>query len=146
MRTDVPPRAREEDPRTDVVDWIAQSWVLELPFTTPMSLNDRMHWRVKAKRTAEWREAACWLAKAAKIPPCRRVEVRLFYTPRDSGRRDPLNLVQTLKACEDGLVDAGVMPDDSLQAGHQSVMPEITPKGSERPGGNRLWLVVTRLA
>jgi crossover junction endodeoxyribonuclease RusA len=39
--------------------------------------------------------------------------VTLIYAPRDKRRRDPLNLVASLKACEDGIVDAGVIPDDT---------------------------------
>lgn len=123
-----------------------QSWVLELPFTTPVSLNDRMKWQHAHAVKKPWREAACLLAKAAKIPPCKRIEVVIWYTPADNRARDPLNLVASLKLCEDGLVDAGVIPDDSNVAGHVPVMPEITSKGPLRPGGNRLWLVVTRLA
>lgn len=136
-------------PRTSVVaPELASSsceWVLELPFTAPMSLNDRMPWQVKMGHTKKWRHAACLLAKAAEIPACERVRIQLCYTPRDSRRRDPLNLVQSLKAIEDGLVDAGVIPDDN-QLHHESVMPVITPKGLAREGGNRLWAVVTRLA
>ena len=33
--------------------------------------------------------------------------------PRDRLRRDQDNLVPTLKPCIDGLVDAGVIPDDT---------------------------------
>ncbi len=138
MRRDVPAAARAETvpPAQD------GQWVLELPFTSPMSLNHRDHWRVKAAKTKEWRDAATTLARAAKIPPCRRITVQLMYTPRDDRPRDPLNLVASLKACEDGLVDARVIPDDSSRY-HTSVMPQITRKGPARPKGNRLWLVVT---
>lgn len=151
MRLDVPAAARPE-PRTDVdVPFpeargaAAAAWTLELPFRTPLSLNDRMHWRVKAEHVKPWREAALVLARHQHIPPCQRIEVALFYTPVDNRARDPLNLVASLKPLEDGLVDAGVIPDDSAKY-HTSVMPVITEKGPLRPGRNRLWLVVTRLA
>lgn len=116
--------------------------MLELPFTKPMSLNDRTHFRVKARITKEWREAAHILARAQRIPPCERVRIELFYVPADGRPRDPLNLVQTLKAVEDGIVDAGVIPNDDA-AHHESVMPRITPAGQPRPAGNRLWAVIT---
>lgn len=119
--------------------------MLELPFTRPLSLNDRMHWMLKAKHTRQWREATLVLARAARIPSCERVKIELFYTPRDGRARDPLNLVATLKACEDGIVDAKVIPDDSALH-HTSVMPVITEPGPVRARGNRLWLVVTKLA
>lgn len=139
MRRDVPAGHRPAPPAATAA---AGRWVLELPFTKPLSLNDRDHWRVKATRTATWRDAAGKLTRYAKIPKCTAITVELWYTPRDDGPRDPLNLVASLKACEDGLVDAGVIPDDSSRY-HTSVMPQITRKGPERPNGNRLWLVVT---
>ena len=105
--------------------------MLRLPFTAPLSLNDRMHYMVKAKKTKEWREAARRAAEAAGIPSCSRIRVTLIYTPRDKRRRDPLNLVASLKACEDGIVDAGVIPDDT-PAYIESQMPLIDlPDGKD---------------
>ncbi len=117
-------------------------WLLEMPFTAPLSLNDRLAWKVRWVKTRPWRKAATELAKQAGIPPCRRITIELFYTPRDDRARDPLNLVASLKAVEDGIVDAGVIPDDSSRY-HTSVMPQITRKGPLRPGKNRLWVVIT---
>lgn len=88
-------------------------WRIELPITRPLSLNGREHWRVKAKRVKEIRDATCVLAKAAGIPRLSRIIVELHYAPRDQRRRDPLNLVATLKPIEDGIVDAGIVPDDT---------------------------------
>ena len=73
-------RAVEMHPRTPVADWAVRVWVLELPFQTPVSLNDRMKWQHAHAVKKPWREAAAVLARAAKIPPC------LLYTspsPRD---------------------------------------------------------------
>lgn len=145
MRTDVPAAAAPAPPAPKPRPGaLGQRWTLELPFTAPLSLNHRMNWAVKAKATKPWREAACVLAKAANIPACNRVSIELFYTPRDARIRDPLNLVASLKPIEDGIVDAGVLPDDN-PLHHESAMPKITPKGPPRPGGNRLWVVVTRI-
>ena len=123
----------------------ADEWVLELPFTTPLSLNDRTPWPVKAKATKAWRDAAHWLARSVGVPKSHSygVSIQLYYTPRDRRRRDPLNLVASLKAIEDGIVDAGVIKDDS-SAYHRSEMPIITEPGPARPGGNRLWVVIRR--
>jgi crossover junction endodeoxyribonuclease RusA len=120
------------------------TWILELPFSKPLNLNEhrRQHWAKKRADIAQWREGTFWLAKAAGIPPCDRVTIQLKYVPADNRRRDPLNLVAGLKPCEDGLVDAGVIPDDSGKF-HTSVMPVITEKGPPRKNGNRLWLEVT---
>jgi crossover junction endodeoxyribonuclease RusA len=106
-------------------------WLLRLPFTAPLSLNDRMHYMVKAKHTKAWRDAARLAAEAAGIPSCSRIRITLIYTPRDRRRRDPLNLIATLKACEDGIVDAGVVPDDT-PAYVESQMPLIDlPDGKD---------------
>ena len=136
MRRDIPSR------RPVTVPVATGRWVLEMPFSVPLSLNDRQVWAVKAKAVKAWRGAAWGLARNQRIPPCRRITVELLYVPRDDRARDPLNLVASLKACEDGLVDAGIIPDDS-SAFHTSVMPVITRKGPPRPGGNRIWLVIT---
>lgn len=116
-------------------------WWLDLPFTRPLSLNDRVNRYARAKAVREYREAACWLAKAAKIPPCRVIRLVLVYVPRDRRRRDATNLVATLKAVEDGLVDAQVVPDDTPQ--HvRAEMPLIDLPDAANP---RLQLYVERL-
>jgi crossover junction endodeoxyribonuclease RusA len=96
---------------------VSRSWTIRLPWTAPpASANDRDHWRVKAKKVAEIRETAergllstttSWLA-------CNHIRVGLLYVPRDRRRRDPDNLVVPLfKALVDGIVDAGIVPDDT---------------------------------
>lgn len=110
-----------------------------------MNINEIRHWRVKAKQTAEIREAVFVLARFAKVDRgCAKVRVTLHYRPRDRRRRDALNIVPTLKAAEDGLVDAGVMADDTPEY-IDPVMPVIDPPyvGQLRP---ELWIVVERLA
>lgn len=115
-------------------------WRIDLPLTRPMSLNDRDHWRTKAAKVAALRRAVMLLAQSKQIPPCSHIEVRLHYAPRDSRRRDSINLVPTLKACEDGLVDAGIIPDDT-PVFCTSVMPIIDPPIRARTG--HLYLIIT---
>lgn len=72
------------------------------------------HWSVNARRTAEWRQAFAVLAKAEGIPPlgpCRVIVTPYLATRRhrpDTGAHFP-----AYKAAQDGLVDAGVWPDDT---------------------------------
>ncbi|WP_244278017.1 hypothetical protein [Gordonia westfalica] len=65
------------------------------------------------------------------------MDVSLHYTPRDVRRRDADNLVPTLKAACDGLVDAGLVADDTPDLMTKQ-MPTIHP--AEKGERGRLWL------
>ena len=80
-----------------------------------LSMNDRLHWRVKAKLTAEWRQAACYAARDARVGMLRPSVVSIGLPVRDSRRRDPHNYFATVKPIVDGLVDAGLWPDDNSE-------------------------------
>lgn len=110
-----------------------------LPFTRPLSLNHRMHWAVRAKRTAAVRGMAREAILHAGLQPASHLRTWIEYEPRDARRRDPINLIPTLKACEDALVDCEIVPDDNPDY-VESVMPKILPKTGEKFG--RLWLVI----
>jgi hypothetical protein len=62
---------------------------------------------------AAWRAAGRDHAERAEVPPLRAVRVIAELCFRDRRRRDPCNYGDTAKPCIDGLVDAGVVPDDS---------------------------------
>lgn len=96
----------------------------------PLTANQRMHWRQKASVTKDVRNTA--RLKAHRIPDLHRCEVSLTWFVKDRRRRDADNLVPTLKALCDGLVDAGVVADDipALMTKHMPVIvwaPEQTP-------------------
>lgn len=85
---------------------------IRLPYTKPpLSLNDRMHWRKRAQIVKALRSYVGGMA--IYMAPYRPRHVELHYVPRDKRRRDADNLVATLKPCLDGLVDAGVIEDDT---------------------------------
>ena len=90
-------------------------------FTAPtsryLSLNDVEHWRRKADRIKAWRWAGHCFA-LEQLPalighaPAMVVQVSLPVFTRH--RRDPINLVPTVKAIVDGLVASGrLWPDDT---------------------------------
>ena len=122
-----------------MLDW----WLVPLPFTKALSLNDRMNHWVKAKAVREWRDAARWSARAARIPASSRIRVGFHYIPKDRRRRDSDNLVGAFKPCVDALVDEGVVPDDTLQYVERE-WPMIHDPDPSIVGG-RFWLSVALL-
>ena len=79
----------------------------------PPSLNVRMHYMVRAKWTAAFREQSCWVAKEAKVPKLAKAQVTLVN--RTCHPKDIDNLYGSVKPIIDGLVDAGVLPDDAAK-------------------------------
>jgi hypothetical protein len=120
-----------------------RTWRIEMPVGAELlSANHRFHWRQKARITKQLRTDAFWLAKAAKVPPLKRVHVTCIYQPPESrGVRDVANLAPSAKAAVDGaLVDAGVIPDDSDT---YMTGPDMR-RGEACPGG-RLVLILAEL-
>lgn len=119
---------------------VDRSWTLRLPFVKPpLSLNSRMHPMAKAKITKRIRLAAAVLARHEHIPALPAIHVTLTYTPRDKRGRDRDNLVATLKPLIDGLVDAGIVPDDTPQ--YVSWEPPVITEPDRRDP--RLHLTIT---
>jgi len=89
------------------------TYVVALPAgMTLLNANDRIHWRVRSRITKGLREAAKASALDVQIPPLDRIRVQAVLHPHDKRRRDPHNWYPSYKAAIDGLVDAGVIPDD----------------------------------
>lgn len=89
------------------------SYRLEIPADAGwLTLNQRQHWAPKSKLTRHYRESARIASLAYRLPAMEQahVVVELRFTGRR--RRDPANWGPTAKAVIDGLVDAGVFPDD----------------------------------
>lgn len=78
-----------------------------------INANKRYHWAKRAELTRYWREVANLAARSAVVAPLERAHVTLTFHRADKREFDPSNLAPTSKACLDGLVDAGVVPDDS---------------------------------
>lgn len=79
-----------------------------------MSANDRMHWAEKSRRTAGVRALAKHAVRDVEpVETPTRLTVTVCY-PRN-GRADPANAYPTIKAAIDGMVDAGLLPDDDDQ-------------------------------
>lgn len=119
-----------------------RTWTYDLRFAKPLTLNGsrRNHFaHARAVKSLRWCSRIG--ATEAGIPPCRRVAVELHYAPRDQRRRDPMNLVASLKPIEDGVVDAGVIPDDTPEFSEPTVPVIDEPTGKL----GRLYVVVREL-
>lgn len=95
----------------------------------PLSLNGREHWRTKAKHTKQWREFAGLSAK--RFPALDACDVTLTWFVTTSHRRDEDNLYPLLKALCDGLVDAGVVSDDTPDLMGKTCRIERAPEGTK---------------
>ena len=116
------------------------TFTIPLTFTKPpLNMNQRLHWAQKAKLTKAIRHEAFVRCRAARIPRAQHITVQLHYQPRDNRRRDSDNLVPTLKALCDGIVDAGVVSDDTPDY-MTKIMPTIHPAVKGEPA--RMWLTV----
>lgn len=90
-------------------------WVLVFGYhrnPIPMNGSRGSHYahssKVKGVRRTTFREAGY-----AGIPRLEHCRVQLTWFVLDARRRDTVNLSFTLKAMQDGLVEAGVVPDDT---------------------------------
>jgi len=80
----------------------------------PLSENYRMNRYERARVVKEVRTLAGWWARSLRLR-AEHVEVSLIWVVADGRKRDEDNVVPTLKALCDGLVDGGLVPDDTPQ-------------------------------
>ena len=119
------------------------AYVVTLPAGMKLlNANDRVHWRTRARITKALREAAEKSALDAHIPPQEQIRIQAVLHPHDKRRRDPHNWYPSYKAAIDGLVDAGVIPDDDdrhltsievvlgTPVRHTQISLHITPAGA----------------
>lgn len=93
---------------------MSRSWSVALPAGLPLlNANRRQHHMAKARLTRAIRDVAHMLARSDRVPALERAHIVCEYRPPDRRRRDVHNLFPSAKAAVDGLVDAGVLPDDS---------------------------------
>lgn len=110
------------------------SLTIDVPAALLINANDREHWATKARKTAGVRTMARF---ATGIRPALfglvTLTVTITYPPR-SRRRDASNLAPTVKALLDGIVDAGLLPDDN-----DKVVRATTYQASTQPGTTGMW-------
>lgn len=88
-----------------------------------ISANAREHWAPRAKKTRHWRHAAHIVARnhlttrrKQPLPTPVDIQLAIHKAPGPNRRWDPPNIgAPTGKAIIDGLVDAGLIPDDDTR-------------------------------
>ena len=96
-----------------------------------LSLNDRLHYGARYRRSQDLKKAACVMALKARIPRLERVSIVVEYQPRDRRHRDPDNIAASAKALIDGLRAARVLAEDDSRhvAEVTCQIGELYPKG-----------------
>ncbi|MFG2001749.1 hypothetical protein ACGFNU_21620 [Spirillospora sp. NPDC048911] len=120
----------------------ARFWRLEMPAgQTLLNANRQLHWSQKARIVRQLRSDAYFIAKYVKVPPLKRARIDAYYCPPPARRtRDAANWQPTFKAQVDGIVDAGVLPDDD----HTHLEGPFPHIGDPHPDG-RVVLIITEL-
>lgn len=94
------------------------SVILTVPYARPpMLANDqrRWHFRKVAAVKREVADTVCWVARCALLRSLQPSVVTIIWFASDKRRRDPDSLGPFAKAALDGLVGAGVWPDDNTE-------------------------------
>ncbi|MDH6277494.1 crossover junction endodeoxyribonuclease RusA [Aurantimicrobium minutum] len=121
---------------------VKQSWLINFPYERPpLTSNQRMHWGQKMTLTRKVRRVAA--KESAHIPALGKCRVQLVWLVLDNRRRDVDNVVPTLKAMCDGLVDAGLVPDDTPEY-MMKLMPVIH-KVDREFGPAKLQLIIEEM-
>lgn len=105
-----------------------------------LGTNQRDHFHQRAIATRTWREAAAWAAKGQHLPALGMGPVAVCATVHRSDARkfDLDGVTPTIKACIDGLRDAGVLAED-----HWGVITELTIRRGEQWADAALVLSIT---
>jgi len=88
---------------------------LDVPRPWLLNANVKLHWRRRGERAAWLRAAARAHASQLRMraPLEGKVRCEVLIAWPDRRRRDVHNVMPTVKPCIDGIVDAGVLQDDS---------------------------------
>ena len=112
---------------------MTRSILVVIPGRPPSPNRQRVHWRVRHRSDQQWRTEARLTAELA-LPgdwpgPLARATLDVVHVVRDRRRRDIDNLAGATKSSLDGMVDAGLLADDSA-----TVLVSITHRVEHVPG------------
>ena len=87
-----------------------------------LTANQRLHHMKRAGIVKLLRHAAAMAAASQDVPKLDRAHITVHVAWPDRRRRDVHNIMPTVKACVDGFVDFGVLPDDD---DHHLIGPDL---------------------
>lgn len=115
-----------------------RSWTLEWEQRpVPMNKYRTLHYRERANYDREWRRIFGTLAQVARVPHLAAVNITVVQTCAHHSLPDVGAAYPTAKAAIDGLVDAGVLDDDTPE-----IVRFIGFAAPERSDKDRLVLVL----
>jgi crossover junction endodeoxyribonuclease RusA len=103
----------------------------------PANAYRRQHFQVRARYDREWRNSFGWRARQERVPALKAAIVTVYQVCRRPPLPDVGACFETAKAAIDGLVDAGVLPDDD--PAHLVALNFVAPTRGET---DRLILVI----
>ena len=115
---DHPPADAPGDDRAGGPGPQPRSWTLLMPGRDELpNSNDHrhMHWGSRSRWSKELRTAAKQIARAARLPRLDRARIACYVRMPKECRYDPGNFYPGAKAYVDGLIDYGLLPDDSAR-------------------------------
>lgn len=117
-----------------------KAWRLELGTRPPLSMNDRRHWTASSKAVKQLRHLTATRAASLGLPKnLEHISTQLVWLTPDKRRRDEDNITSTAKAAWDGLVDYGIVPDDTPNY-MTKLMPRIIPHPTRGQSRCDLWV------
>lgn len=127
---------------------MTKTWSLLLPYRRPpLSLNRRLHHMVEYRLKAEMKQAAIVLAKANRLPAMKAVTAELIWCKGDNRTADSDNISPNLKPLLDGLVAAGVLPEDNANHVLRTSTRIVLRRDDNYPNhGPRLYLTIRDLS
>lgn len=107
------PAALDVQPLLSGLAGVGRVWTVLMPFGELLTSNQRLHHMAVHRIRKQLRSEAALAARERALPGLERAAVFYALHPRPvSRKRDPGNWAPSAKAYVDGLVDAGVLPDD----------------------------------
>lgn len=91
-----------------------RSWPVLLPYRRPpLSLNQKLHHMAEYRLKQRLKADTQLVVRAARVPSMKAVTAELVWFKGDNRRADADNIAPTLKPVLDGMVAAGVIPEDN---------------------------------